>query len=73
MDCFYCSKPTQYAVVIHAHPPGGGAYTRKACFPCLSAIAEKVMRDHQKVSAPQDQAAPIAFSLCIPCPGCGGQ
>ncbi len=73
MDCSYCKQPTRYAFVIDEQPASGGPKKMRACFPCISAIGEKIMRAQVSPTTAQDQAAaPTPFSLCVPCPGCGG-
>lgn len=73
MTCSYCGKETTFAFVLHENVQGEGPSVRQACFPCITTIGERVMREHVRTQETGLQPAPPdVTTFCKPCFGCAG-
>lgn len=48
MDCSYCKKPVKISFDITEDVPGEGPSKRRACFPCIVSMGEKIMNEHRQ-------------------------
>lgn len=54
IECFYCKQPARggFAFELIEDIPGKIPVKRRACFPCLNDIGEKIMRPPQEPAPP---------------------
>lgn len=74
MECSFCKKPPRGGLffIMEEVVPGGDAQKKKACFPCIMALGEKIMRPPEPVwrvevhgvCAGCKQAVPAGFYTC---------
>lgn len=63
MECSYCKKPCrgEIAFEILENVKGEGPVKRRACFPCISELGEKIMRPPR---APVDNEGEAPCRVC---------
>lgn len=76
MICVYCEKPVPLVFVMLEDVPGVGPTSRNGCFPCISILGEKIMREYHAAQGPPevtpDGVVRAPLTECKPCSGCGG-